>query len=254
MQYIKPSNTDEDITNIIRNVLHCNGADLVGFGDLTQLPENVRCGLPFGICVAVRYPKEIIKGIEKLPTKEYYEQYHILNEKLDMLVTLGAETVKGIGYDAVAQTLAYVGQFENDLSTRLPHKTVATRAGLGWIGKSALFVTKEYGSAIRISSILTDAPVKTAKPINCSECGDCMICKDACPAGAVLGKIWTVNTFRDEFFNAELCRETARKRSFESFGIEVTQCGKCILVCPWTQKYLNADVKNRIDAANMKEV
>ena len=46
--------------------------------------------------------------------------------------------------------------------TALPHKTIATRAGIGWIGKSALLVTAKYGSAIRLSSILTDTPIETA--------------------------------------------------------------------------------------------
>ena len=43
--------------------------------------------------------------------------------------------------------------------TVMPHKTVAVHAGLGWIGKSALFVTEKYGSAVRLTSVLTDAPL-----------------------------------------------------------------------------------------------
>jgi epoxyqueuosine reductase QueG len=129
-------------------------------------------------------------------------------------------------------------QSETDYTTKLPHKTVATRAGLGWIGKSALLVTKEYGSMVRISSILTDAPLKTAKSINTSKCGNCEACKSACPAQAISGKLWSINTYRDEFYNAELCRKTARERAVKGFGIEITQCGKCIYVCPYTQRYL----------------
>ena len=37
-----------------------------------------------------------------------------------------------------------------------PHKTAATRAGLGWIGKTALFVSPEFGPAVRLATVFTD--------------------------------------------------------------------------------------------------
>ncbi len=228
----------QDLTQRIKDELLCHGADLVGFGDLTELPENIRCGLPVGIGVAVKYSKEVIKGIVNLPTMAYYDEYNSLNNKLDMLVNLGADYLKALGYQAVAQSMDYVHQSEVDCTTKLPHKTVATRAGLGWIGKSALLVTKEYGPMVRISSILTDAPLKTARPVNTSKCGNCEICKKACPAGAISGRLWSVDLYRDEFFDAKLCRTTARQRAMQGFGIEITQCGRCIYVCPYTQRLL----------------
>jgi len=227
-----------NLTSYIQDELLCHGADLVGFGDLTELPPDVRSNLPIGISVAVKYPKEIIKGIRDLPTKDYYDQYNLINKKLDMLVTLGAEALQAEGYQAIAKTMAVVEQDETDYSTILPHKTVATRARIGWIGKSALLVTEKYGSMIRISSILTDAPLKTAKPIVGSKCGGCHICKNACPAGAIKGNRWRVGVSRDEIYDAKLCREAARERAKQGFGIEITQCGKCIVVCPYTQRYL----------------
>lgn len=230
-----------DLTKYIKDELLSHGADLVGVGSLSELPSNIRCGLPIGICVAVKYPKEVIRGISDLPTKEYYDQYNRLNEKLDMLVTLGADALKAFGYQTVPQTRAYVEQFETDYESLLPHKTIATRSGLGWIGKSALLVTEAFGSMIRISSILTDAPLETVNPINKSKCGDCKICTDACPAGAISGNQWAAGVFRDEFFNAVACRKTARERAKKGFGIEITQCGKCIEVCPYTRRYLNGE-------------
>ena len=228
-----------ELTSKIGNELIKLGADIVGFGDLKELPDEVREGLPMGISVAVIYPKEIIRGIHELPTQKYREWYDALNERLDMIVSRGAEFIRELGYNAIAQTHENVGFGEDNNNTTLPHKTVATRAGIGWIGKSALLVTEQYGSAIRISSILTNANLSVAAPINESPCGNCMICANACPAGAISGKEWRVGLYRDEFFAPNKCRKTAKERSKLGFGGDITICGKCIEICPYTQKYIH---------------
>ena len=226
-----------NLSNFIKDELLCHGAAMVGIGDLTELPSDVRVNLPIGVSVAVKYPIEVIRGIAELPTQEYCDWYNKLNEKLDALVTLGAEALQMHGYRAVAQTRKHVG-FGSEDARALPHKTVATRAGLGWIGKCALLVTDEYGSMIRLSSILTDAPLETAKPINQSKCGSCVICRDACPGGAVSGKLWNVSVKRDDFFDAAACHITAKERAKQGFGGDMTLCGKCIEVCPYTRAWL----------------
>ena len=43
---------------------------------------------------------------------------------------------------------------------QITYKMLATLAGIGWIGKNALLVTKEQGSAVRFTAVLTDAHVK----------------------------------------------------------------------------------------------
>jgi epoxyqueuosine reductase QueG len=228
-----------DLNRGIEAKLLSLGAVIVGFGDLTELPENLRDGLPVGISVAVAYPKEVIRGISELPTQEYREWYDKLNGLLDAIVTRGAEILREMGHKAVAQTREHVGTGETEYNTLLPHKTVATRAGIGWIGKSALLVTETYGSAIRLSSITTDTPLKTAQPIEESKCGDCMICTNSCPAGAVSGRRWEKWLYRDEFFDPVKCRRTARERAKQGFGDEITICGKCIEVCPYTRRYID---------------
>jgi len=227
-----------DISLELKNEMLRLGADIVGFGRLDELPDDVREGLPVGVSVAVAYPAAVIDGIAELPTQEYREWYDKLNERLDMLVSRGAGLLRAKGHEAVAKTREYVGNGENSDNTTLPHKTVATRAGIGWIGKCALLVTEEYGCAVRLSSILTDAPLDTVKPINKSRCGDCMVCTAACPGFAVSGKSWEVGLYRDEFFDPVKCRKTARERTKKGFGGDIAICGKCIEACPYTQRYL----------------
>ncbi|MDR1060015.1 MAG: GNAT family N-acetyltransferase [Clostridiales bacterium] len=229
----------EELTATVKNALLALGADIVGFGDISELPPSVREGLPVGISIAVKYPKAVIRGISELPTREYREWYDRLNRRLDMIASQGAELLVGRGCRAIAQTRARVGAGETEYSTVLPHKTVATRAGIGWIGKCALLVTKQYGSMVRLSSILTDAPLDLAEPTNKSLCGDCRACASACPAGAVSGKLWEAGLYRDEFFDPIKCRKTARERAMKGFGGEGSICGKCIEACPHTRGYLD---------------
>ncbi len=233
-------NHTSDLTFELKTILVNQGADLVGIGDLTQVPENQRYGLPFGVSVAVKYPKEIIQGISDLPTPEYKQWYDSLNEKLDKLVIMGTEFLKEHGYQAVAKDRAQVGSYGTNCQTELPHKTVATRAGLGWIGKCALLVTEQYGSMVRLSSILTDAPLEAADPVNQSKCGSCTACQKACPAGAIHGMIWEPGLDRNALFDYQRCREAAQMRSMKGFGQRADLCGKCIEVCPYTKRYINS--------------
>jgi epoxyqueuosine reductase QueG len=230
----------QNITENLLQSLYSSGASLAGVADLSALPEAPRLGLPFGVAVAVKYPAWVIRGIADGPTREYFDHYHSLNAQLDALVTKGAKLLTDAGYRAVAQTLAYVRPLEADYRTPLPHKTVATRAGLGWIGRCALLVTREYGSAVRISSLLTDAPLTPNAPVDVSGCGDCAACTAACPAQAVSGALWTPGIPREALFDARRCRETARALSSRLLNEEITLCGKCIAVCPYTRKYLKA--------------
>lgn len=229
-----------DITAELLYKLSESGADLAGVGDLTALPEAQRLGLPYGIAVAIKYPAWVIRGIADGPTRDYFDHYHLLNDQLDALVTLCAQWLTDAGYRAVAQTRSFVQQSETDYSTVLPHKTVATRAGLGWIGKCALLVTREFGSAVRISSLLTDAPLMPSDPVDASLCGGCAVCTQSCPAEAVSGTEWSPGLPRDAFYNARRCRETAREISANRLNETITLCGKCIEVCPHTRRYLNA--------------
>ena len=115
---------------------------------------------------------------------------------------------------------------------------MATRAGLGWIGKCALLVTEEYGSALRISSLITDAPLECNAPQKASRCGNCRACAEHCPSGAVTGEAWSAGIVRARLIDAERCAETARALCRERFGKQATLCGKCIVVCPYTRRSL----------------
>lgn len=224
------------VSDELKSILYENGASLVGFADLRSIAKP---DMPYGVSVAVAIPAEIVESIHDGPNLAYYDAYYALNEKLDGLITTGKEFLESKGYRAYAQTTDAVREFDT-YRTKLPHKTVATNAGLGWIGKSALLVTEQFGSAVRISSLVTNAQLECAAPITESKCGGCTVCTNACPGKAISGKLWRVDLDRDEFFDPLACRKKARALSTERMEKEITLCGKCIEICPYTQRYLHA--------------
>lgn len=213
------------------------GASLVGFADLSTLEISLGHNMNYGISFAVKLNPNIIQGISEGPTKEYYDEYRRINKILDDMTIACVKYINSKGYKAIGQTTTYVTSNDN-LSTPLPHKTVATRAGLGWIGKNALLITPQYGSAIRLSSVITDMPLITNNPINKSKCGTCNKCEISCPGTAIKGTLWNVNTNREELLDPFKCREKARGLLKEKIGLELSICGKCIEICPVTQLYI----------------
>ena len=55
--------------------------------------------------------------------------------------------------------------------------------GLGWIGKTALFVSPQFGPAVRLATVFTDLDLPAGDALVEGNCGDCRSCVDACPAG-----------------------------------------------------------------------
>jgi epoxyqueuosine reductase QueG len=196
----------------IERILLKNNASMVGFAKIEGLYSTVDLNgprsedsvtepinippYPYGISIILAHPNDVIKNIHNAPTMDYYNAYHRLNDKLDELAILCANYIKEQGYNAYPQTVSVTKEY-GIFRTVMPHKTVAVQAGLGWIGKSALFITEKYGSAVRLTSVLTDAPLEYNKQIIQSKCGSCMLCTNACPGKAISGRIWSPELDRD---------------------------------------------------------
>ncbi len=226
----------------IRSLLKSEGADIVGFADLQHLPSNVRSDFLYGISIAVSLKPGIIKNIIDGPDIDYLLEYRRVNGLLGQLGVKVARFLEERGHHANSFSATNTDIDWDTLSTSLPHKTVATRSGLGWIGKCALLITPEYGSAVRITSVLTDAELPTGIPKNESDCGECHACVDICPGNAVTGLNWEVGTSRSLMYDPFKCREVAQRWQREREGITDNICGMCIAACPWTQKYFNKKI------------
>ncbi|KPK78158.1 MAG: hypothetical protein AMJ79_00585 [Phycisphaerae bacterium SM23_30] len=224
-----------------------NGAASVGFADLTNLSPEIRQSMSSAVSIAVALDASIVNEINDGPTRRYYQEYRRANDFLADLSRQTAEMIQGRGFAARALATTVEDLDYNTLATEFAHKTAATRAGLGWIGKSALLITEKYGAALRLATVLTDAELPAGTPVTQSRCDDCRECVVHCPARAISGTNWQAGMPRETFYDAFACCETAQKLS-EKAHIPSIICGICINVCPWTQKYLNRKITAREDS------
>jgi epoxyqueuosine reductase len=201
------------LNNQLQQQLTDGGASLVGFADVSDLPARMTAGLPRAISIAVRLDPAIVREISSGPTPRYFAEYNRVNTLLTQLCEAAAGLLRDAGYraDPIQTTSEHFDPVT--LSMPVQHKTIATRAGLGWIGKSALLITKEYGPAVRLGSVLTDADLDTGTPINVSHCGLCRNCVDRCPAQAIVGDNWELGAPRESIYDAPTCRMTAKRTS-----------------------------------------
>lgn len=229
----------ESLNEQIRLELSSAGADLVGFADISALPAKMRGSMTRAISIAARLDPSVVSELAEGPTQRYWREYDRLNALLAQICKIGVDILRRSGAQALAIEATTAKLDQATLSERLPHKAVATRAGLGWIGKSALLITPQFGPAVRLGSVLTDADFQTGEPVNTSNCGKCRQCVDKCPAQAIVGANWELGTARESIYDAFACRKKVRAM-VDQRKIVPTICGICIYECPWTQRYLQA--------------
>lgn len=207
------------------------GATQLGFSDLTILPEPKRMGFNYGITVMVKLSDGILNQINHEPTQTYFSHYRSVNRLIDEITLRILLFLEENGYPSVAIPASQSVTDPDDAFTgAFQHKTGAVFSGLGWIGRSALFIHKGYGPRVRMGTVLTNAPVTVGKPTTVSSCGACRACVTTCPAMAIEGRLWEWGLTRNEMYDAFSCSQYM-KDAFHHIGRGVV-CGLCVVACP----------------------
>ena len=227
------------LNNEITELLRQEGCNIVGFADLCCLSNEARQNFNYGILIALPFTKEAMQENKNGLPLRYSNEHDPMTQRLGELKNITANFLSEKSYEVLTNTPASIVN-RSVLRAVLPQKTVATLAGIGWIGKCAMLVTKEVGSALRLTVVLTDAPLDCGTPITKSLClPECTVCVDVCPGKAPSGKMWEVGIDRDEFFNAHACHSAACSRTKSLLGIDgEARCGLCISNCPFTKRGL----------------
>jgi epoxyqueuosine reductase QueG len=166
--------------------------------------------------------------VEEGPSYAYFQHYRTANALLDSLAFRVCQKLEAAGYQAFPVAASQSQGKQNPYGGVYPHKTAAVLSGLGFVGKSGLFLSKDYGSKVRLATVLTDMPLQAELPVIENGCGDCTICVKACPAGAIYGILPMKDGERN--FDAEKCSKYM-KEHFQDVG-RGSVCGVCIKVCP----------------------
>ena len=135
------------------------------------------------VSMAFHLSDAILEGIFNQPTPHYAMHYNRVNSLLDDAALKITAIIQNSGFNAMPVPAS---QIIDKSSQRgyLNHKIIAAAAGAGFIGRNNLLVTSDYGSRVRLVTVLTDAPLKPCGPVE-DGCGGCYKCVSACPAGAI---------------------------------------------------------------------
>lgn len=226
-------------TEAVKKQIKNWGANLVGVADTDSLrglgvnPPDLLKPFRRAVAIALQLPRAIFDPIEDRPTPIYKAAYETANRLLDEVAFRTALYLEKDGFPSLPIPASQVLDWEN-LSGAISHKAVARMAGLGWQGKNLLLITPEYGSRVRLVTVLTKAPLEADSPMK-NRCGTCNYCQEACPAGAIKG----VNTEdhyedRDEALHFSRCADKTMNSFAKLPGIGSPICGICIKVCPFS--------------------
>jgi len=215
---------------------------IYGYANLTELIDKKFVDYNYGISIGLKLNDSIVDDIIDGPTMEYYNHYRQINEDLALLTKkisddLNKNNIETINIEPTIPSDERDSLYFKTLKADISHKMVATRAGLGWIGKTDLFISTKFGPRLRLVTVLLRIPLESRlNPIDKSRCGSCNICVDICPAKAANGSLWNTKVRREDFFDAWKCRKQCVEFGEIRFGFDARVCGICVAACPVGRK------------------
>lgn len=151
-----------------------------------ELRVNPKLSMPTArsiIAIAVGYPNKL-KGAPKsvrgdrrgmFARASWGQDYHtIMRKRLDKL----GDYIKSRVPDVEMLSMVDTGV--------LSDRAVAERAGLGFTGRNGFVINPDLGTWTYLGEMLVSIPFEPDDPL-LDSCGDCTICVDRCPTGALVG-------------------------------------------------------------------
>jgi len=174
------------------------------------------------------YPSKVYNNPHKphIAKYAYGDDYHyIIKSKLEKLLLHLKE------FDETIEGRCFV-----DSAPVLEH-TWACEAGLGWIGKNSLLITKKWGSYVFIGELIINKKLDYDTPNKKSFCGTCSECIKACPTSAIVEpKI--VDARKCISYNTIELKDEIPSDIINKIGNTIYGCDICQDVCPWNKKII----------------
>ena len=191
------------------------------------------------ISIAVAYPHKLKQQPQKTsykrgkftPNSWGLDYHYVLQDKLDRLAKGIEELTADFEYKGMVDTGALVDT------------AVAQRAGIGFIGKNGLVISKEFGSYMFLGELITNLDIEPDQPVDYG-CGDCNRCVTACPTSCLIGD-GSMNAKRCLSFQTQdkgvMDLEFRKKIKTVIYG-----CDICQICCPYN-KGLDNPLATEID-------
>lgn len=120
-------------------------------------------------------------------------------------------------------------------SAPLLERTLAAKAGLGWIGKNNMLINRRLGSFVFLAEMLVNIELPYNRTPMTDRCGGCTKCIEACPTKAILP---------DRVIDSNRCISYLTIENKEDISEEFKGrlqgwtfgCDICQEVCPWNRK------------------
>ena len=202
------------------------GVDLFGVADIKGikkdflLSEDTLARIKSAVCLGLGLSWGVLEDLREEPTRLYFHHYRVVNASLDQAALRVSHYIQKKRYLAIPIPASSIVDWQNQ-KAHLSHKKIGYLAGLGWIGRNNLLVNKKLGSQFRLTTILTDMPLKAGRPLK-KDCGECRACVKICPSAAIKDKAAE--------FNHQACfeklKEFQKKRLVDQYI-----CGLCVKAC-----------------------
>ena len=151
--------------------------------------------------------------------------YHtVLREKLALLEAFIQEKLP----QAKMRSMVDTGE--------LSDRAVAERAGIGWSAKNCSIITPEFGSYVYLGEMITNIPFAPDESM-ADQCGDCTLCIDVCPTGAIV-QAGQLNSNRCVAFLTQT-KGFLPDEFRTKIGNRIYGCDTCQTVCPKNKGKLN---------------
>ncbi|HET8897507.1 MAG TPA: tRNA epoxyqueuosine(34) reductase QueG [Rhodanobacteraceae bacterium] len=211
--------------------LHGSMAWMQDRRDLRAHPEQLQPGALRSISVRMDcHPPNLPDGWAQLADGErayiaHYalgRDYHkLMRNRLQKLATRIGAAVGEFGYRAFVD------------SAPVLEKALARKAGLGWVGKHTLVLSRDGGSWFLLGELLTDLPLPVDAPVG-DYCGSCTRCIDICPTQAILAP-YTLDARRCISYLTIESKDAIPEQLRRPMGNRIFGCDDCQLACPWNK-------------------
>ncbi|MBT5332262.1 MAG: tRNA epoxyqueuosine(34) reductase QueG, partial [Porticoccaceae bacterium] len=204
-------------------------------GDRLELRENPQSLLPGAaraICFRMNYFQDHTQPLKILEDgdKAYISRYALGRDYHKLIRRKLAKIARKI-QDWSEQELQQRPFVD---SAPVLEKPLGHKAGLGWVGKNTLLLTREGGSWFFLGEILTSLELPVDENRESDECGKCKACMTCCPTDAfpepyVLDARKCISYLTIEY-DGSIPLELRKPMGNRVFG-----CDDCQLVCPWNR-------------------